>query len=87
MKTVAYAASPEMELLPVTLSSGSVQITVCDTTIEEIDCACTGGLEALQEAAPVTVSVKLKATHNSEFEIPTAVKNRLTQERGENHGE
>ena len=42
MKTVAYAASPEMESLPVTLSSGSVQITMSGTTIKEIDCACTG---------------------------------------------
>ena len=28
IKTVAYAAAPEMESMPVTLSSGSVQITV-----------------------------------------------------------
>lgn len=87
MKTVAYAASPEMESLPVTLSSGSVQITMSGTDIKEIDCACTGGLETLEAEAPVTVSVKLKVAHNSEFEIPTAVKDQLTQERGENHGE
>ena len=87
MKTVAYAAAPEMESLPVTLASGSVQITVSDTGIKEIECSCTGGLEALEEAAPVTVSVKVLFVHNSEFEVPGAVQERLMQEGGIDDGE
>ena len=81
MKAVAYAAAPDMESLPVTLSSGSVQITMSGSTIKEVDCTCTGGLEALEETAPVTVSVKLLFAHNNEFEVPPAVKNQLI--RGE----
>lgn len=87
MKTVAYAAAPEMESLPVTLSSGSVQITMSGTTIKEIDCACTGSLEDLEQVAPVTVSAKLMFAQNGEFEVPTAVKNQLIQERMKDNGE
>lgn len=87
MKTVAYAAAPEMESLPVTLASGSVQITVSGTAIQEIECSCTGGLEALEEAAPVTVSVNVLFAHNSEFEIPGAVQDRLMQEGVMDRGE
>ena len=52
MKTIAYAAAPEMQSMPVTLSSGSVQLTVSDGVTKEIECLCTGGLEGLAEAAP-----------------------------------
>lgn len=87
MKTIAYAAAPEMESLPVTLASGSVQIIVNGTTIKEIECSCTGGLDALEEVAPVTVSVKMVFAHNSEFEVPSVVKNQLMEERGKDNGE
>lgn len=46
-----------------------------------------GGLEALEEAAPVTVSVNVLFAHNSEFEIPGAVQDRLMQEGVMDHGE
>ena len=47
------------------LTSGSVQIVVKDTSITELDCSCTGGLDALAETEPVTVSAKMIFTHNS----------------------
>lgn len=87
MKEVAYAAAPELESLPVTLSSGSVQITVSGSAIQEIACSCTGGLEAMEETAPATVSAKLSFTHNSKFEVPTAVKKQLVQERMHKNGQ
>ena len=87
MKAVAYAAAPEMESLPVALTSGSVQIAVNGTTIKEIECSCTGGLDTLKDAAPVTVSVRLMFTHNSEFEVPHVVKNQLIQEEVKDNGE
>ncbi len=83
MKTVAYAVAPEMESLPVTLFSGNVQITVSGTTIKEIDFSCTGGLEDLENAAPATIFVKVVFAHNSEFEVPNAVKNQLLKDNGE----
>ena len=86
MKQVAYAAAPEMENLPVTLTSGSVQIVVKDTSITELDCSCTGGLDALAETEPVTVSAKMIFTHNSGTEVPSAVKKQLMQERTEENG-
>lgn len=86
MKQVAYAAAPEMENLPVTLISGSVQIVVKDTSITELDCSCTGGLDALAETEPVTVSAKMIFSHNSGTEAPSAVKNQLMQERTEENG-
>ena len=86
MKTIAYAAAPEMESLPVTLTSGNVQITVNGTAIKEIDCACTGGLENLADKAPAVVSVKLVFEHNRSFEVPNAVKNQLIQERMADNG-
>ncbi len=79
MKEIAYAAAPEMESIPVTLTSGSVQITLSDSAIKMIECSCTGGLEPLDEALPATVSAKLTFTHNSEVEVPSAVKNQLIQ--------
>lgn len=87
MKAIAYAAAPEMESLPVTLASGSVQITVNGSEIREIECSCTGGLEALEKAAPVTVSVKVIFAHNSQFDVPLAVKDRLIEERMKENGE
>lgn len=86
MKEVAYAAAPEMETLPVSLTAGSIQIMVKGTSIMELDCSCTGGLEALVEAAPVTVSAKMSFTHNSGLEIPDSVKNQFVQERTEENG-
>lgn len=79
MKTIAYAAAPEMQSMPVTLSLGSVQLTVSDGVMKEIECLCTGGLEGLAEAAPVTVSAKLTLEHNSAVEIPDAVTQQLLQ--------
>lgn len=87
MEAVAYAAAPEMEALPVTLSSGSVQVIVSSSAIREISFSCTGGLEELEEVAPVTVSAKLTFASDGEFDIPTAVADRLTQERMEENGQ
>lgn len=86
MKSVAYAAVPEMKNLPVTLTSGSVQIMIKGSNITEIDFSCTGGFNALADTAPVTVSVKMGFTHNSNTEVPNAVKNQLIQERTEENG-
>lgn len=86
MKDVAYAAAPEMEKLPVTLTSGRIQIMVKGTSITELDCSCTGGLDALVETTPVTVSAKMIFAHNSGSEVPSAVKNQLIQERMEENG-
>lgn len=86
MKEVAYAAAPKMQTLPVTLTSGSIQITVENTSITELDLSCTGGLDAVTEKAPVTVSAKMSFTHNSGSEVPSAVKNQLIQERTEENG-
>lgn len=86
MKEVAYAAAPEMETLPVTLTSGSIQIMVKDTSITELDCICTGGLDVLAETEPVTVSAKMNFTHNSGTEVPSAVKNQLIQKGTEENG-
>lgn len=87
MKEVAYAAAPEMENLPVKLTSGSIQLMVKGTSITELDVSCTGGLDVLAETAPVTVSAKISFTHNSGSEIPSAVKNQLLQERTDKNGE
>lgn len=87
MKSIAYAAAPEMESLPVTLSSGSVQVMVSGTTIKEVNCSCTGGLEGLEEVAPVTVSAKLMFEQSGELTVPGAVKDQLIQRGGANHGE
>ena len=86
MKSVAYAAAPEMEKLPVTLTSGSVQIMIKGSNITEIDFSCTGGFNALADTAPVTVSVKMGFTHNSDTEVPNAVRNQLIEERTEKNG-
>lgn len=86
MKEVAYAAAPEMEKLPVTLTSGKIQLIVKGGSITELNCSCTGGLDALAETAPVTVSAKMSFTHNSGSEVPSAVRNRLIQERTEENG-
>lgn len=53
------------------------------SNITEIDFSCTGGLSVLADTAPVTVSVKMGFTHNSDTEVPNAVKNQLIQERTE----
>lgn len=87
MKTVAYAAAPEMKSLPVTLSSGSIQITVSGTAMKEIDCTCTGNLNLPENTAPVAVSAKLAFTHNRALDVPDAVKDQLIQERMSDHGE
>ena len=86
MKEVAYAAAPEMENLPVTLASGSIQLAIKSSSITELDCSCTGGLDALADTAPVTVSAKMDFTHNSGSEVPNAVKNQLIPERMEENG-
>lgn len=86
MKEVAYAAVPEMESMNVTLKEGSIQISVKDTGISEITCSCTGGLDALADAAPVTVSADLVYDHNSEAEIPDAVRKQLEQKGVEEDG-
>ena len=86
IKEVTYAAAPGMENLPVTLTSGSIQIMVKGTSITELDCSCTGGLGPLTESAPVTVSVKMNFIHNSGSEVPSAVINQLIQERTEKNG-
>lgn len=87
MKNVAYAAAPEMEGMPVTLSSGSVQIAVSGSAIKEIDCACTGGLDGLEEQAPVTVSARLAFAHNREMEVPQAVQDQLMQQGRTDNGQ
>lgn len=87
MKEVAYAAAPEMENLPVTLTSGRIQLMVKGNSIMELDCSCTGGLDALAETAPVTVSAKMSFTHNSGSEVPSAVQSQLIQERTEENGQ
>lgn len=81
-----YAAAPEMETLPVTLTAGSIQIMVKDTSITELDCSCTGGLDALAKTEPVTVSAKMSFIHNSGMEIPSVVKNQLIQKGMEENG-
>ena len=86
MKEVAYAAAAEMETLPVTLTAGSIQIMVKDTSITELDCSCTGGLDALAKTEPVTVSAKMSFIHNSGMEIPSVVKNQLIQKGMEENG-
>lgn len=78
MKQVALAAAPDMESQPVTLTEGRVQILVKDGSIASIRCACTGGLEGLEQALPVTVSAKLSYTTGSGFEVPAAVQEQLT---------
>ena len=87
MKEVAYAAEPKLENLPVTLTSGSIQVIVKNTSITELDCHCTGGLDALAETTPATVSVQMNFTHNNGSEVPSAVKNQLIQERTEENGQ
>lgn len=87
MKEVAYAAAPEMENLPVALTSGRIQMMVKGTSITELDCNCTGGLGALAETAPVTVSATMSFTHNSGLEVPSAVKDQLIQGRTEENGQ
>jgi hypothetical protein len=87
MKEVAYAAAPQMENLPAILNSGSIQIMVKGTSLTELDCNCTGGLEALAETVPVTVSAKMSFTHNSGSEVPNAVQDQLIQERMEKNGQ
>ena len=87
MKAVAYAAAPEMENLPVTLNSGSIQIMVKEASITELDCSCAGGLDVLAETAPVTVSAKMSVAQNGGSEVPGAVKDQLIQERTEENGQ
>ena len=55
-------------------------------SVVELNCSCTGGLDALVETAPVTVSAKMSFTHNSGSEVPSAVKNQLIQGRTEENG-
>ena len=86
MKAVAYAAAPELESLPVTLSAGSVQVRVSGNRIQEISCTCSGGVDGLEDAAPGTVSVKLDFAHNGSFDVPHAVKERLVPKEVEESG-
>ena len=72
--------------MPVTMTSGSVQIELGDGLLKEIRCSCTGGLNGLAEAAPVTVSAQWRVTDYSAPELPDAVLDRLTKERTENNG-
>lgn len=81
MKSVVFAAVPEAETMDITFSEGSVQILLEDNVITEMKCSCTGGLSELAEAAPVTISADMILHHNSESEIPDAVKDQLIQER------
>lgn len=83
MQQIAEAAAPEMASMPGVLSSGSVLVTVSGAGIREIDCSCTGGLDAV----PATVAVKLAFEHGSGFEVPRAVTESLMQGRMENDGE
>lgn len=87
MKTVAYAAVPEMESMNVVLKEGSIRISVKDTAISEITCSCTGGMAALADAAPVTVSADLLFDHDSKAEIPDAVREQFSGEGVEKDGE
>lgn len=87
MKEVAYAAAPDIESLPVTLTSGSIQIMVKGDSMTELDVSCIGGLDGLAEAAPVTVSTKMSFIHNRGSQVPSAVKDQLIEERRENRGE
>lgn len=86
MKAVAYAAAPELESLPVTLSAGSVQVRVSGNRIQEISCTCSGGVDGLEDAAPGTVSVKLDFAHNGSFDVPHAVKEQLVPKEVEESG-
>lgn len=86
MEAIAYTASPELESMPVTMTFGSVQIELGDGLLKEIRCSCTGGLNGLAEAAPVTVSAQWRVTDYSAPELPDAVLDRLTKERTENNG-
>ena len=86
MKAVAYAAAPELESLPVTLSAGSVQVRVSGNRIQEISCTCSGGVDGQEDAAPGTVSVKLDFAHNGSFDVPHAVKEQLVPKEVEESG-
>lgn len=77
MESVAYTVSPELESMPVTLSSGSVQIYLTDGELTEIRCSCSGGLDGLAETAPVTVSAQWRVTSRSVPELPGAVRDKL----------
>lgn len=80
MKSVAYAAAPEIESMNVALNSGNVEILVDKGIITEITCSCTGGLKSLEEAAPATVKMDMVFTPDSGFEIPARVEEQLIQE-------
>lgn len=80
MKNVAYTVIPEMSSMEAVLKEGSIQISVKDTMISEIICSCTGGLDALADAAPVTVSAEFVFSHNSKEEIPDAVREQFSRE-------
>lgn len=86
MKTVAYAAVPDMESMDVALKEGSIQISVKDNAISEITCSCIGGMDALAGAAPVTISADLVYTHDSKVEIPDAVRKQFKGEGVEEDG-
>lgn len=76
-----------MESMDVTLKEGNIQITVTDTVVTEITCSCTGGLDALADAAPVTVSADLVFDHESKAEIPDAVMEQFKGKGVEKDGE
>ena len=83
MEQVACAAVPEIESMLVSLTSGSIQLTVQQGAITDLRCSCTGTLAA----APVTITVQAKFTHNSGLELPNAVRVQLCQEGTEEYGE
>ena len=83
MESIAYTVSPEMESMPVTLTSGSIQIYLEKAALTEIRCNCTGGLSGLAETDPVTVSAQWRITDHSVPELPGLVKDKLMKERTE----
>ena len=85
MESIAYTASPELESMPVTLTSGSIQIYIENGEFTEIRCNCTGGLSGLAEVAPVTVSAQWRVKDRSALELPGAVKDQLMKERTEDN--
>lgn len=83
MKKIAYTAVPEMESMDIALPSGSIQITLKDTSIQEINLNCNGELGNI---APVTLSTKLTFNHDGKIDVPEAVKRQVLNQSGEENG-
>lgn len=77
---VVRAAEPDLENLPVDFRSGSVQIEVRDAAIAELECSCTGALNALEQEIPAEVSVRMAFASDRGLEVPDAVVTRLTED-------